>query len=77
MNALDDDRLYTLAEVAEYLRVHPQSVRRWLRADVLDGARVGRDYRIEGRAVRAFLAERHDRPTLRRRPGVDPTGDEG
>lgn len=68
---MDDDRLYTLAEVAAYLRVHPVSVRRWLRAGTLDGAHVGRDWRIAGRAVAAFLAERRGKPTLRRRVGDD------
>lgn len=66
---MDDQRLYTLGEVAAYLRVHAQSVRRWLRAGDLAGAKVGNGYRITGAAVTAFLAEREGRPTLRSRPG--------
>ena len=69
------ETMYTVDEVAERLRVHPNSVRRWLRAGVLDGTPLGgrAGWRIPASSVAAFLAERHDRPTLRRRPGVDPS----
>ena len=69
--AMDNDKLYTLEEVAEYLRVHPQSVRRWLRAGDLAGAAIGRggSYRIKGADVQAFLDARMGRPTLRQRDG--------
>ena len=62
--------LMTTKEVAAYLRVHPDSVRRWLRAGVLSGARLGRGgaYRVDGGAVRDFVADRMGKPTLRRRP---------
>lgn len=37
-----DDPLLTVEEVAERLKVHPESVRRWLRAGTLTGHRVTR-----------------------------------
>lgn len=36
----------TVAEVAQALRVNPETVRRWIRAGALPATRVGRDYRI-------------------------------
>jgi len=62
------DRYVTVEEVARQLRVHPQSVRRWLRSGVLVGASVGNAWRIRPEAVESFLAGRLGRPTLRRRP---------
>jgi len=38
--------LMTVKEVAEYLHVSPQTVRRWARDDLLKYVRVGNDYRI-------------------------------
>lgn len=36
----------TVDEVAEYLRVHGETVRRWCRSGELKAAKVGRTYRI-------------------------------
>jgi excisionase family DNA binding protein len=55
---MDDDRLLTIAEVAERLRVNEETVRRWVRAGrltaVMPGGRKA-GYRISERAVRAML----------------------
>ena len=56
------ERLLTVDEVAERLRVAPETVRRWLRAGRLKGTRLGgtkAGYRVAEADVRAFL-ERGD-----------------
>jgi len=52
-------RLMTVAQVADRLQVHRESVRRWIRQGRLRGSLVGGDrsgYRIDEREVRRFLA---------------------
>jgi excisionase family DNA binding protein len=58
-----EDRLLTVAEVAEYFRVEPESVRRWLREGKLLGINLGRGpgWRIRVGDIEAFIAERHTR----------------
>lgn len=46
--ALVPERLYTLAEAADYLRVSRATVRRWIKQHRLPARKVGRDYRIFG-----------------------------
>lgn len=38
--------LMTVDEVAEYLKMNPQVIRRWLREKKLPGYKVGREWRI-------------------------------
>ena len=38
---MDDERLYTVSEVAERLRVNPETVRVWLREGRMRGALMG------------------------------------
>jgi excisionase family DNA binding protein len=56
----DPDYIYTAEEIAKLLRVHPQTVKRWLRAGELRGAlladRTG--WRVLGRDLQAFWDER-------------------
>jgi excisionase family DNA binding protein len=47
--------LMTVPEVAATLRLHPQTIRRWIKAGTLPAARIGRDYRVSEAAVRALL----------------------
>ena len=62
-----EDRLLTVAEVATYLRVDPESVRRWLREGKLLGINLGRrpGWRIRVADLRIFVLERQ-RPQARR-----------
>ena len=39
--AMNNERLFTVAEVAERLRVHPDTLRRWLRSGRLKGVMMG------------------------------------
>jgi excisionase family DNA binding protein len=48
-------RLLRVAEVAERLSVSPMTVYRMIHAGELPAIRIGRSYRIESRAVEAFL----------------------
>lgn len=39
--------LMTVSQVAEYLRIHPEVIRRWLREGKLQGHKVGGVWRID------------------------------
>lgn len=56
-----EDRLLTVVEVAEYFRVEPESVRRWLREGKLVGINLGRGpgWRIRMGDLEAFIDQRH------------------
>jgi excisionase family DNA binding protein len=56
---VDDDRSLTVQEIAELLRVNPETVRRWLRQKRLRGTMLGGDragYRIAESELRRFIA---------------------
>lgn len=58
---MEGERMYTVPEVAARLRVHPQTVREWLRSGALVGMRLGgtkAGWRITGAAVDKFLERR-------------------
>lgn len=54
---LDDEAIMTCAEVADFLRVHLSSVRRWSRSGKLRAYKVGSrgDWRYREQDVRDFL----------------------
>jgi excisionase family DNA binding protein len=54
------DRLLTVAEVASYFRVDPESVRRWLRGGKLVGINLGRGpgWRIRVADLHTFVSDR-------------------
>jgi excisionase family DNA binding protein len=55
-----NSRLLTVPEVAQRLRVHPESVRRWLRQGRLRGGRLGGTklgYRVPEREVERFIRD--------------------
>jgi excisionase family DNA binding protein len=49
------DVFLTVEETAERLKVHPESVRDWLRTGKLRGLKAGRQWRITESALDAFL----------------------
>lgn len=49
--------LYTVEEVAAYLRVAPNSVYRWCRSGKLGGNKIGKEWRISQTALDAFLSD--------------------
>jgi excisionase family DNA binding protein len=58
---MEGERMYTVSEVADRLRLHPATIREWLRAGRLGGIRLGgtkAGWRIPASAVDEYL-ERH------------------
>jgi len=65
---MDDDRLLTVEQVAEYLGMHPETIRRWLREKTLRGFLPGgkrSGYRIRQSDLDRFLAARGGAAELR------------
>jgi excisionase family DNA binding protein len=50
-----NDRLWTVAEVAEHMRVSNMTVYRLIKSGDLPAIRVGKNYRIRGRDLLAYL----------------------
>jgi excisionase family DNA binding protein len=57
---MEEERLYTVEEVVDMLKVHEQTVRRWLKSGDLHGVLLGRKsgWRIRAAELERFLAER-------------------
>ncbi len=49
------DRLHTVAEVADHMRVSNMTVYRLIKAGAIPAIRVGKNYRIRGRDLDAYL----------------------
>ena len=49
------EKLYTVDEIAGYLRLNPATVRAHLADGLIRGVRLGREWRITESALRAFL----------------------
>ncbi len=67
VDPVEGDRLLTIKQVAEHLKVTPMTVRRHIQAEHLAFERPGREYLIWESEVRRFDAER-------RKPGRPPSG---
>ena len=52
---LGGDRLWTVAEVAEHMRVSNMTVYRLIKSGDLPAIRVGKNYRIRGLELAAYL----------------------
>ncbi len=55
MIEIDGIKLYTVAEVASWLKVSPQTVRAWIKEDKLKGQRVGRPIVITEQSIKEFV----------------------
>jgi len=62
-----EDQLLTVAEVSHILKVHADTVRRYIRQRDLPAAKVGRAYLVNRRDVDEFIQERL---TVRKNPGA-------
>lgn len=51
-------QLFTSAEVANILCVHPQSVRFWIREGALNAAKIGTRYLVSRESLKAFWVSR-------------------
>ena len=59
---MQDDRLLTVDEAAEIMRVHPSTIRRLVRAGELARVKVGiREYRIRHGELMRFIQENESR----------------
>ena len=61
------EKQFTVEEVAEELRVHPETVRQWIREGELDAFDTGRGYRISRHDLDDFIQRR--KTGKRRKPG--------
>jgi excisionase family DNA binding protein len=52
---LGSDRLWTVAEVADHMRVSNMTVYRLIKAGELPAIRVGKNYRVRGSDLAAYL----------------------
>ena len=52
--------LMTVSQVAEYLRIHPEVIRRWLREGKLQGNKVGGVWRIDKAVIDTMLKEKQN-----------------
>jgi excisionase family DNA binding protein len=54
----EEERVYTVEEVANQLRVNPRTVRSWIASGELIALDVGREYRISQTDLDAFKEKR-------------------
>jgi len=52
---IEKEKLYTVSEVAEMLKITPQTVRKYIKEKKLKAQRVGRPYLISGTGLKEFL----------------------
>ena len=55
---IEDGKFYTSEEISEILKVHIDSVRRWIRDEELAAIKLGKSYRILGTDIKGFLTNR-------------------
>jgi len=56
----DSDPLWTVNEVAEYLRWDPETIRQKARLGVLPGLKMGRVWRFRSQAIKTWVAQVED-----------------
>lgn len=54
----NEERFLTVAQVADKLQVHVETVRVWIRSGELDAVDIGNEYRIETTDLDDFLQKR-------------------
>ena len=50
-----EDRVFKSDEAAALLKIHPNTLRKWLKEGKVQGSRLGIDWRLTGKDIRAFL----------------------
>ncbi len=63
---MQEDRWLTVAQIAERLQVHQDTVRRWLRQGTLQGRNFGgkSGYRVRERDLNAFMSQEPDQSKI-------------
>jgi len=49
------DKLLTIQEVAKYMRVHPMTIKRWIKGGNMKATRFGHTLRVSEKEVEDFL----------------------
>ena|GEM_PF-717945 len=61
MNNINDKTVYTIAQVAEELQVHHDTVQKWIQSGKLGSVKIGhRTVRILQSDIDKFIKDRHD-----------------
>jgi excisionase family DNA binding protein len=61
------EKMLTVEEIAEELRVHPETVRQWIRDGELIAIDISKEYRILRSDLDAFLVQRRGRRKRRKK----------
>ena len=64
---MNSDEIMTLEEVAQYLKLKPQTVYKWAQDEVIPGAKFGKEWRFR----KAILDEWIDRSIILTKGGFD------
>lgn len=70
MAPIDHDRLWTVAEVADHMRVSNMTVYRLIKAGELPAIRVGKNYRIRGKELADYIEASFQQVALEARDGA-------
>jgi excisionase family DNA binding protein len=70
MAPIDHDRLWTVAEVADHMRVSNMTVYRLIKAGDLPAIRVGKNYRIRGRELADYIEASIQQVAMEARDGT-------
>ena len=49
------ERLFTVRELAEYLSLNEETIRRWIKSEKLPALKIGRELRVKESEVEKFL----------------------
>jgi excisionase family DNA binding protein len=71
MAPIDQDRLWTVAEVAEHMRVSNMTVYRLIKTGDLPAIRVGKNYRIRGKELADYIDASFKRVAMEARDIAD------
>lgn len=52
---INNNEFLTVEEAADLIRIHPETLRQWLREDKFPGAKIGDNWRIRRADIDAFF----------------------
>lgn len=64
-----EHQVFTPNETAEILKIHPQTVRKWVKEGKIKASRVGGDIRITGKSINDFISKNE---IVISSPSIDP-----